>query len=279
MKHCHCLAPLPLALLLSLPALAADQRPPLVGDPSNGAKLYKAASKKSVKVDGNWLNAVGEAKALKALERGSDGFPRVKSDNVLDLYDALAYLRSRNTDLADLAPEADHVLISDPELDSNATTRLKERAKISASEGDTHRVFALYRVGRGGDDGLGRVFIDDHKKRDALKPDKKVAYVVFMPLKGVRKGDLEAAITVSPDITITQVVIRGADGELPTDLNQAARRFVGQGGRGKYDALRAGGAGKAIRELAQPLSEAFLLGMEHIYRFEVEERDYFAFDE
>lgn len=275
----HAARLLTLALVVAAPALAEGERPPLVGDPVNGEKLYKAASKKAVKVDGNWLNAVSEARALRALQKGADGFPRLRSDNELDLYDVLAYLRSRNTDIADLQPEADHVLISDPELDKHAAARLKDRAKLEATEGDDHRVFAFYKLGKGGDEGLRRVFMDDHKKRDALKPKKKVGYVVFVPLKGLRGGKLEAAIAVSPDINITSVVIRGPDGEMPADLNQAARRFVGQGGRGKYDALRAVGAGKAIRELAKPLSEAFLRGMEHVYMFEVEEREYFAFDE
>lgn len=268
-----------LALLFAVPAAAGDARPPLVGDPANGEKLYKKASKKAVKVDGNWLNTFGEARAVRALAKGSDGFPRVRSDNSLDHYDVLAYLRSRNTDVADLQADADHVLIADPELDEHAAARLKDRAKLDAKQGDARRIFAFFKIGEGGDAGLTRVFMDNHKQRDALKPKKKVGYVVFVPLKGLRGGDLEAAIAVGPDITITGLVIRGPDGETPNDLNQAARRFVGQGGRGKYDPLRAGGAGKALRELAKPLSEAFLLGMEHVYMFEVEEREYFAFDE
>lgn len=266
------------ALVLGLPAAAERELPPLVGDVVNGERLYQRASKKPVRVDGNWLNAFGEERALRALGKGADGFPRIKSENRLDLYDVLAYLRSRNTDVADLMPAADHVLIAEPELDKFAKDRLAQ-AGVPAKEGDTARIFAFFQRGKGGEEGLRRVDIDNSKARDALKPKTKVGYIVFVPLKGLGDGDLEAAIAVSPDIRIEGVVIRDEKGELPKDLNRAARRFAGQGGRGKYDALRAAGAGKAIRELAKPLSAAFLRGMEHVYMYEVDEREYFAFDE
>ena len=77
---------------------------------------------------------------------------------------------------------------------------------------------------------------------------------------------------------ITAAVVRTPAGDAPADLNQAAQRFVGKGARGKYDALKAGGAGKAISELTEPLSDACLAAAEAVYMFEVDERDYFAFD-
>ena len=80
------------------------------------------------------------------------------------------------------------------------------------------------------------------------------------------------------DIKVTGGQIVGPDGKKPEDLNRAASRLVGRGARGKYDALRLVGAGKAVRELKASISRAFLLGMESVYMFEVKERDYFAFD-
>jgi hypothetical protein len=116
------------------------------------------------------------------------------------------------------------------------------------------------------------------KRRDVLKKDKKQGYAVFVPLGGFKGGGYEAAFAIDKDMKITHVVIRDSKGREPDVLNQAAARFVGKGARGRYDELRAGGAGKAISELQTPLSQAYLLAAEAIYMFEVDERDYFAFD-
>lgn len=141
-------------------------------------------------------------------------------------------------------------------------------------------MFALFQVESDDDaSDLTRVVEKDFKRRDVLKPDKKVGYVVFMPLKGLRDGGYEAAIALSPDIEIVAVEVRAPDGTAPDDLNQAAKRFVGRGGRAKYQPLKAPGAGKAMRDLEKPLSDAFLLAAERVYMYEIKERDYFAFDE
>lgn len=268
-----------LSLAVSLPSFAAPEPLALVGDPVHGEKLVRAAGQQAVRVDGNWLNSVGQAQAVQGLRSGKAGFPRIKSENLLDHFDALAFLQSRNTRLEDLGIDADHALIAEPELDEFAVKRLDEQVKIKADEGDKLRMFTLFKIGSAGDEQIARVAIADSKKRDLLKRDLKVGYVLFMPLNGLRGEDMEAAIATDTNMKITQVIIRDDKGELPPDLNQAARRFVGQGARGKYAALRAAGSGKAIRDLAKPLSDAFLRGVEHIYMYEVEEREYFAFDE
>ncbi len=266
--------------LLASPALADDEGP-LVGDPYNGARLYqKATGDKSAKVDGAWLNRYGDAAALKALRSGQAGFPRIDGDFDLNRWDVLAYLRGHNADLQRLVPDASHVLLTSGELDQHAEDRLKDRAGVKVGSGDKEgAVFALFRLESADEGSLARVSEKDHKHRDQLKPDKKVGYVVFMPLKGLRGGDYEAAIALSPDIEILAVDVRAPDGSAPDDLNQAAKRFVGRGGRADYQALKAAGAGKAMREIAKPLSDAFLLGAERVYMYEAKERDYFAFDE
>lgn len=276
----RCLASTALALVIALPVAAQDDRP-LVGDPYNGAKLYKkAAGSKSAKVDGAWLNRFDDVTALKGLRSGKSGFPRIQGDNDLDRWDVLAYLRGNNADLRALLPDASHVLLSSGELDQHAEDRLKDSAGVKVSSGDEKGdVFALFALEKAQSDDLTRVIEKDHKHRDQLKPDKKVGYVVFMPLKGLRGGGYEAAIALSPDIEILAVEVRAPDGSAPDDLNQAAKRFVGRGGRGKYQALKAPGAGQAMRQLEKPLSDAFLLGAERVYMYEVKERDYFAFDE
>lgn len=251
----------------------------LVGDALHGEMLLQKSKSGPVKVDGNWLNGFDEPQALKSLAQGADGFPKVRTSNPLDSYDVLAYLMSRNTDLADLMPDADHALIAQPELDEFAVKRLQEQGGIATSEGDARRIFALFQVSPGEDKRLRRVPVRDSKTRDALKPTMKVGYVVFMPLEGLGDAPMEAAIAMSNDMVIRSITIRSPDGSLPTALNQAARRFVGRGARGQYKPLRATGAGKAVRDLAAPLSKAYLLGAEHIYMYEVDEREYFAFDE
>ena len=47
---------------------------------------------------------------------------------------------------------------------------------------------------------------------------------------------------------------------------------------GKYEALKPGGGPKVLAELQDPLSDAYLLAAEAVYMYEVDERDYFAFD-
>lgn len=265
-----------LTTMVLLATIAAADDRPLVGDPVNGERLVKEAGLADAKVDGAWLNQFPDEVAVQKLKSGKDGFPKIKGKNILDYYDALAYLRSRNADLRDFVGEADHVLVAAGKLDENATQRLKERAKITANDGTEVRVFALYKLGDGG---LRYVSEKDSKTRDKLKKNTKVGYVVFVPLEGLRKGGYEAAIVVDKDIHVKAIEVRAPDGTAPADLNQAASRFVGKGARGQYDRLKASGAGKGVSELEGPLSEAFLLGMEGVYMYEVAEREYFAFDD
>lgn len=261
--------------LCAAPAARADDERPACGDVVHGAELIK-----TVRVDGAWLNAFDDDAAVEKLKRGQDDFPRVESDNALDAWDALALLRSKNTDLRDLASfggqQATHVLVSETKLDENAEKRLKEQGKLKAAaiESD-RRVYALFKLEG---DGLTYVAGKDAKKRDKLKKDTKLGYVVFLKIPGFRGGSHEAAFAIDKDMRITQVVVRAPDGSAPAELNQAAARFVGKGARGRYDALKAGGAGKALSELADPLSDAYLLAAEAVYMFEVAERDYFQFD-
>ena len=259
-------------LLLSLAALGAER--PLIGDAKNGDKLLSAAGFEA-KVDGAWLNQFPDDVIIEKLVKGESGFPQVDSENVLDRWDALAALRARNTDLKDLLGGADAVLVMTTKLDDNAQARLKDQAKIPSSAIDEERrVFGLYKTGT---DGLAFVGPKETKKRDKLKKDTKVGYAVFLPIPGFRGGKYEAAFAIDKDIRILSVTVRAPDGSAPADLNQAAARFVGKGARGQYAELKAGGAGKALSELARPLSDAFLLAAESVYMLEVDEREYFQF--
>jgi hypothetical protein len=264
-----------LALALTL-VLAADR--PIAGDVVHGDQLLKDADA-AVRVDGAWINRYPDEVILKLLEGGKDGFPAIESDNLLDRWDVLAALRQRNTDLRDLTNDATHVYVAETKLDENAEQRLKEQAKLSAAKIETsRRVFALFALENGDKSAFTFIGAKETKKRDVLKKDKKVGYAVFVPLVGFKGGGYEAAFGIDKDMKITQVVVRDGKGGTPDDLNQAAQRFLGKGARGKYDELKAGGAGKAVADLQRPLSDAYLAGAEAIYMFEVDERDYFAFD-
>lgn len=258
--------------LLAAAAAAADR--PLIGDPKNGEKLLAAAGF-DVKVDGAWLNQFPDEVIVEKMVKGQSGFPQIDGDNVLDRWDALAALRARNSDLKDLLGGADSVMVMDTKLDEHAQKRLTDQAKIASSAVEVERrVFGLYKTGS---DGLTFVGPKENKKRDKLKKDTKVGYAVFLPIPGFRGGKYEAAFAIDKDIRILSVEVRAPDGSAPTDLNQAAARFVGKGARGQYAELKAGGAGKALGELARPLSDAFLLAAESVYMLEVDEREYFAF--
>lgn len=262
------------ALLLAATGHAEDR--PELGDVTNGARLL-AKSGAKVRVDGAWLNAASDEQIITKLEKGSEGFPQIESDNVLDRWDVLATLRANNSDLRDLAMGADTVLMMATKLDENAEKRLTDQAKISSAGIESERrVFGLFKL-----DGDGLTFVaeKDNKRRDKLKKNTKVGYVVFVKVPGFRGGKHEAAFAIDKEMRIQQVAIRGPDGVAAVDVNQAAARFVGKGARGQYSALKAGGAGKAIAELERPLSDAFLLAAEAVYMFEVVERDYFAFDD
>jgi hypothetical protein len=263
--------------LLALPAAAQER--PLAGDPVNGAKLYKKAGKAKPKVDGSWLARYSEKSALKKLKSGKSGFPKISDDNELNRWDVLAYLQQNNTDVRELVPDSSHMLLSKGELDQYATERLTDQAKIKIPSGlEKGRVFVLFDLGDKGPD-VRRVSEKNARVRDELKPDKKTGYVVFLPLTGYKGGKHEIGFGISKDIQVLNVVIRAPDGSTPDDLNQAARRFVGKGERGKYDKLKAPGAGRAMKNIAKPLSDAFLLAAERIYMYEVAENDHFQFDE
>lgn len=275
-----------MALALASAALAsaavrAEERP-LLGDVVNGERLLKKSGA-DVRVDGAWLNAASDDQIIAKLEKGSDGFPQIDSENPLDRWDVLATLRSKNSDLRDFTMGADTVLLMTTKLDENAEKRLTDQAKINSSVlVPERRVFALFKMPDAKEGKNGEVtFVGekDSKKRDKLKKNTKVGYVVFLPIPGFRGGKHEAAFAIDKDMRIQSVAIRAPDGAAPVDVNQAAARFVGKGARGQYAALKAGGAGKAIGELERPLSDAYLLAAEAVYMFEVVERDYFAFDD
>ncbi|MBM4279662.1 MAG: hypothetical protein FJ137_02510 [Deltaproteobacteria bacterium] len=253
---------------------------PALGDLDHGQALLKEAGG-VVRVDGAWINRYSDETILKLLASGKDGFPTVDSDNVLDQWDVLAVLRAANSDLRDLVPEATHVYVAETKLDDNAEKRLTEQARIKSDDVVTsRRVFVAYALDGEDADKDRKQFVSakEPKKRDKLKRDKKVGYVVFANLDGFRDGKHEVAFTTDKDVKITRVIVRDAQGRAPDDLNQAAQRFLGKGARGKYDELKAGGAGKAVGELSGPLSRAFLQAAESVYMYEVDERDYFAFD-
>ena len=263
--------------VLAVSAAHAEDRP-LLGDVVNGARLLSKAGAE-VRVDGAWLNASSDEQILAKLAKGSDGFPRIDSENLLDRWDVLATFRAKNSDLRDLALGADTVMLMTTKLDENAEKRLTEQAKISSSSIEAERrVFGLFKTDTKEAD-LAFVGVKESKKRDKLKKNTKVGYVVFINVPGFRGGKHEAAFAIDKDMRIQGVAIRAPDGSAPVDVNQAAARFVGKGARGQYAALKAGGAGKAIGELERPLSDAFLLAAEAVYMFEVVERDYFAFDD
>jgi hypothetical protein len=258
------------------PTTATTLVRPLAGDAPHGDALLQEAKAKP-RVDGAWLNSYSDAQIVARLRSGKEGFPEIETENVLDLYDVVAALRARNTDLRDLVGTSTHVLPSRTVLDEPAAVRLRDRAGIkTVTVDEKQRVFAVYKL----PDAQGLTWVDerDSKTRDRLKRNTKTGYVVFVPFE-LRGATYEAAFAVDKDIHITSVALRGPDGSVDAELALAASRFVGKGTRGNYDALKAGGAGKAVNELAKPLSDAFLRGMEHVYMFEVAERDYFAFSD
>jgi hypothetical protein len=258
--------------------LAADA--PALGDVVHGQELLKEAGDE-VRVDGAWINRYSDETILKLLLTGKDGFPTIDSDNVLDRWDVLAVLRERNSDLRELVPDATHIYVAETALDDNAQKRLAKQGRIRDDDlRASRRVFVGFALDDDGADKARKQFVQakEPKKRDRLKRDKKVGYVVFATLDGFRDGKHEVAFTIDKDIKITRVIVRDAQGRAPDDLNQAAQRFLGKGARGKYDELKAGGAGKAVGELTGPLSRAFLQAAESVYMYEVDERDYFAFD-
>ena len=243
---------------------------PLVGDPVHGAALLE----KLPPVDGAWANTVSDVDALRAIQDGSGGFPQTGTENPLDAWDVLALIRQRNTALSDLLLGADHVLLGSGKLDDNATGRLRDQAKLTDIASDL-RVYGLYKLGS---DGLTYVDEKESKKRDQLKKNTKVGYVVFVKLAGFKGGGWEAAFALDKDMKVQKALVRAADGTAPAEAQQAAARLVGKGARGRYEPLPLGGTGKMVGELQQPLSNAYLNAAEAVYMYEVAEKEYFAFD-
>ncbi|MCP4500352.1 MAG: hypothetical protein GY822_10370 [Deltaproteobacteria bacterium] len=271
------------SVLGAVSSFAASQNiveAPAIGDVENGARLWKKSSKKSVKINGNWANKYSDGQMKRALTLGKGGFPKLKSANALDVYDVVALVRAKNSNLDLLVPDASHVLLGKGVLDEYALERLTE-AKVETSKKDKkRRVFALFNLkDRANYRSMKRVKTKHSKMRDKLTPKKGVAFAVFLPLKGFRDGSYEVGFVVDRDIKILQVIVRNSAGDVPDDLNRAASRFKGRSARGKYKALKLPGKGKAIRELQKPLSDAFLRGMESVYMYEVEEREHFEFFE
>jgi mono/diheme cytochrome c family protein len=278
------------ALFLTLPLVAvAQDGEALIGDIENGAKLFENrcgtchGARSETKKGGSLYDSTRlggwKDKQLVGLMQGQrtkkKRHPAIKPElSLLQSWDVAAYLRSRTTDLSPMKGEANWVFRGKGEMDEFAVERVeKALGRKLADDENKSRVFAFYKIGK--KEGL-RLVPNNARARERLKPKKMRGFAVFQPLKGFKNGDHEVGIAVNKDIQITHVVIRAPDGTFPEDLNRDAGRFVGKGGRAFRETLRAAGAGRHVRSLTKPLTDAFIIGMEAVYMYEKEERDRFS---
>lgn len=270
-------------LMLATAASATDA--PRLGDAANGAAIWKAscaschdsrgnAAKAPSLFDSDRFNAGSAPRWVKMLTRGQRGHKSMGRGATLNAWDALSYVADRNTAIADLKVPGDALFVGKGTFDEYAIERVEEAIKRKLTDGEkVRRVFAFYELGG---EGMKRI-PNNPQAREVLLPEKQRGFAVVVPLQGFRDGVWEATFVVDKDIRIVDVVVRDQNGDAPRDVNRAARRFIGKGGRGKYAKLRPAGADRVAKRLAKPLTDAFLLGMEAVYMFERDEKERFEF--
>lgn len=267
-----------LLIIASSPALAAKTVTYELGDLNNGKVLIKAHCSACVSAtlhDPMALANSGETAIRQGLARGKGLGPLVGWDgrklHELEAWDVIRYLRQYSISIADLFPSATHYSIEDATPNEWGRERLWRKAKIFKAEPTEAqvkgRVIVVWEVP--GAKGLKNVS-GDTSIIGGFERDQKKAFILLRSIKAGKKifhiglalGQQKLKVIAARSVT--------TDGSKPSASARAIRSgCLGKGRRDNYQRFTCGRSGA----LARPLWNAFILGAEQIYAYEIAERE------
>lgn len=256
----------------------------LVGDPTNGQKLYakecgachgddgKGGRSGVALTSSDRLNLLRDDQMYAALKTGA-GLKSPKEHtfekklDFLQLFDVVAHVRTLHMTIGDFFPTASRYVSKVYEIDSHGLERIQNATGASPKE-KSAAVFTFFNFP--GEEGNLEYVPQDPIKLDHLKKDKKSGYLVFLPFKSSGfDGELGVGMDGGGKITKLQVHPGAKGADL---LNKSLSRFEGLGKKGQKEPFKVGG-GKPMDDLAKDVFPAYLRAMETVTMYDRDERE------
>ncbi len=274
---------LTIAMILPLTAFA-ETTPVLIGDPINGAELYKkecaachgdqgTGGRSGIALTNSGrLNLVQDKQMFFALKMGK-GLKKPAEHTFknklkfLQIWDVVAYVRSLHMTLDQFFPTSARYVSKKYTIDKWGLERIKENAGKAPADKDA-AVFTFFDFD--GEEGNLNYVPQDPILLDQLKKDKKSGYLVFLPFKTKGfEGEIGVGMDAGGAITSMAVHKKAKGADL---LNKSLSRFKGLGKKGQSQPFKIGG-GKQMAKLAKEVFPVYLRAMETVTMYDREENE------
>jgi mono/diheme cytochrome c family protein len=297
-----------LVLVLATVALAAgaqEEGTPLIGDVTNGTRLYrvhcavchgfdgsgKGAALSTLKTkpadhrDGSLMNARDNQMLFRVIQAGCKGvgckgaMPSFSNElDKLDTFDLVAYLRSLHMPLAAFFPKVDQYLVKQytigkigkEEFREGQLERLEEVLQKVKPSDLTHTVFTLFRADRSRPN--PELIPQEPRRLAELKKRNKIGYVFFMVLDGPRGRKVPVGIGLDTGYNIVKLITTLTDAGLSGEYNKRFDNYVGLGKRGQqpeFDLSK----DKVGKVFDKAVTRIYMLAVEAANAYESEERE------
>ncbi|MBN2494207.1 MAG: cytochrome c [Deltaproteobacteria bacterium] len=291
-----------LGLALVWPALAGDEDMPLIGDLTNGTRLYRThcsvchgfdgsgAGPTAVGLpvkpadhrDGSLMNARDNRILFETIRGGcskcSKAMPAFGSLDDLETWDLVAYLRSLHMPLTFFFPGVDQYLVKsyplgqvgNKEFKTGQLERLRKHAGKVAGKDLSPTVFTLFKAG---ERRVSPELVPQEPRRLAeLRKENKIGYVLFLELIGPRNKRVPVGLALDLDYQITKLLTTASDPAVAGEYDKRLEKYIGLGKRGdppKFDISR-DKIGKLFDKAA---TRVYCLAVEGANAYELEERE------
>ncbi len=296
-------------LFLALAATPAEAREgdslPMIGDVSNGTRLYRThctvchgfdgsgngparATLKKAPADhrdGSLMNARDDRMLFSTVQNGchvsgcSKAMPAFGGElSSLDIWDLMAYLRSLHMPLVSFFPKLDQYVVKqyhighlgNDDFKDGQMERLKKRVgKVSPGE-LKKTVFTLFRANRRRSN--PELVPQEPRRLARLAKDNKLGYVLFMELIGPRKRKVPIGLAMDRNYTIVKLVTTLDDPGLAGEYNRRLEKYVGMGKRGDAPVFKTG-RDEVSKIFDKAAIRVYALAVETANAYELEERE------
>lgn len=273
------------AVAVSLPLAASASNRPWVGDPVNGAKLFKkecaachgddgAGGRTGIALtDSGRMNAIIDGTYFAVVEQGEgvkkDTEAHVFKDKLahLDIWDVVAHGRSMHLGIDDFFPQSSRYLAGKYTIDKHGLKRIKKAVGKAPKDAEA-QVYTFFDF----PDEEGKLtFVPSEPiLLDQMKKNLKAGYLVFLPFTA-EGFDGEIGIGMDSDGAIKKIAVHGAAKNADL-LNKSLSRFESMGKKGQKKPFAVGG-GKSVKQLSDAVFAAYMRAMETVTMYDREEND------
>ncbi len=279
-------------------ALILVAEPAIVGDPAQGARVYRAECAACHGAEGLAPTALGAKLKASSLrdpaqqlpfdnERLADlighgidgtGMPGFGRDlSVLEIYDLVAWMRQGLPHLADYFPAAGQYLAKPFTLDKPALERISAIVGPLAENETTTMVATLFAP-----DGAlpteGPEYVPpDPIRLDTLSPKRKLGYVIYVPIAMGGQTQL-VGFGLGADLVIKKLTVANGNPKTRAASERELAPFIGEGGRQKLKSALTS-RGRASPALTKTMARAYLRAAESAVMYDKDESARHVFDD